>query len=181
MPNFTPFDPNLAQLVADLPQAGSLDLYRIEVAIRKLRDEPQRIIDVRRHLHLGMTVHFMSDRDAAMHSGRIVAMRDRDVTIDDSAQHTRWSGVPYAAIDLQAIDSDVTDVEIVDTPKAPPPRHRSPTRDDFKVGDTVSFIDRDNRPRLGKVVRLNMKTASIDCGTGQWRVSFALLQHVVDV
>ncbi|HUN92033.1 MAG TPA: hypothetical protein VMU33_08245 [Burkholderiaceae bacterium] len=181
MPNFTPFDPNLARLIADLPQASSLDLYRIEVAIRKLRDEPQRIIDVRRHLHLGMAVHFMNDRDATMHSGRIVAMRDRDVTIDDSAQHTRWSGVPYAAIDLLAKDSDVTDVEILDTPKGPPPRQRRPTRDDFKVGDTVSFVDRAAQPRIGKVVRLNMKTASIDCGSGQWRVSFALLQHVVDV
>ncbi|HUP07526.1 MAG TPA: hypothetical protein VMU47_10265 [Caldimonas sp.] len=181
MTTFTPFDPNLAQLIANLPQASSLDLYRIEVAVRKLRDEPQRIIGVRQHLHLGMTVHFMNDRDAAMHTGRIVAMRDRDVTIDDLNQHTRWSGVPYAAIDVQAKHSDAPEVEILDLPEAPPPARRRPTRADFKIGDTVSFLDRENRPRLGKVVRLNVKTASIECDNGIWRVSFALLQHVVDV
>lgn len=52
--SFTPFDPELAKLVANLPQAASLDLYRIEVAAHKLSREPQRILQVRRHLHLGM-------------------------------------------------------------------------------------------------------------------------------
>jgi len=49
--NFTPFDPELAKLIAYLPQASSLDLYRIEVAVSKLRDEPNRIIAIRSRLH----------------------------------------------------------------------------------------------------------------------------------
>ena len=178
--SFTPFDPELANLIANLPQASSLDLYRIEVAIRKLRSEPQRILEVRRHLHLGMTVHFMNDRDAAMHTGKIVAMRDRDLTIDDANQNTRWTAVPYAALDLLATD-DGNAVEILDD--AAPPRRaaRMPTRADFKIGDNVTFLDRDHRAHFGRVVRLNQKTASLDCDNGTWRVSYALLQHVVDV
>jgi hypothetical protein len=43
----TPFDPELAKLIANLPQATSLDLYRIEVAVHKLCREPQRILQVR--------------------------------------------------------------------------------------------------------------------------------------
>ena len=120
----------------------------------------------------------MNAHDATMHTGRIVALRARDVTIDETKQNSRWTGVPYAAIDLQAHDGP--DVEILDTPKAAPPPRR-PTRDDFKVGDTVSFIDRDQRTRIGKIVRLNLKTASIDCDNEPWRVSFGWLQHVVDV
>jgi len=178
--SFTPFDPNLARLIADLPQASSLDLYRIEVATRKLRSEPQRILNVRRHLHLGMTVHFLSDHDAAMHTGKIVAMRDRDLTIDDTKQNARWSGVPYAALDLGATADDSV-AEVLDEPVRPRPAARAPTRDDFKIGDSVSFLDRDHRARFGRIVRLNQKTASLECDNGSWRVSYALLKHVVDL
>jgi len=178
--SYTPFDPELAELIANLPQASSLDLYRIEVAVRKLRSEPQRILEIRRHLHLGMTVHFMNDYDAAMHTGKIVAMRDRDLTIDDANQNTRWRAVPYAALDLQAADTGNT-VEILDEVAPPPRAARTPTRADFKIGDNVSFLDREHRPHFGRVVRLNQKTASLECENGTWRVSYGLLQHVVDV
>lgn len=177
--NFTPFDSNLAKLIAELPQASSLDLYRIEVAVRKLRSEPQRILQVRRRLHLGMTVHFVSDQDAAMHTGKVVAMRDRDLTIDDTQQHTRWSGVPYAAIDLEATHNN--SVEILDDAPSQKTATRRAARADFQVGDSVSFLDRDHQPRLGRIVRLNQKTASLECDNGMWRVSYALLQHVVDI
>ena len=178
--SFTPFDPELAKLVANLPQAASLDLYRIEVAVHKLSREPQRILQVRRHLHLGMTVHFFNGHDARMHTGKIVAMRDRDLTIDDVNEHARWTAVPYAAIDLQATANRSAEVEIVDAPKAAPKR-RLPTREDFKVGDTASFVDRHQQTRVGKIVRLNLKTATLECDNGEWRVSYGLLQHLVDL
>ena len=133
--SFTPFDPDLAKLIANLPQASTVDLYRIEVAVRKLRSEPQRILEVRRHLHLGMTVHFMSEHDAAMHTGRIVAMRERDLTIDDANRNTRWSGVPYAAIDLGATQT----VEILDDAPRPKTASRRATRANFKLGDGMSY------------------------------------------
>ncbi len=175
----TPFDPELARLIANLPQAKTLDLYRIEVAIRKLRSESRRILEVRKHLHLGMTVHFLSDYDASTHTGRIVALRDRDLTIDDANQNTRWSGVPYAAIDLGATDTDTVEILDREPPKTAAPRRH--TRQDFKIGDAVSFVGRDHHPRFGRVIRLNHKTASLECPDGQWRVAYALLQHVVDL
>jgi hypothetical protein len=175
---FTPFDFDLAKLVAALPQASSLDLYRLEYAVQRLRSEPQRILAIRRRLHLGMTVHFFSAHDGTMHTGRIVALRSSDVTIDDAHQNARWSGVPFAALDLQAADS--VEVEIVDAVK-PRPMPKRLTRADFSVGDTVSFLDRDQQTRIGRIVRMNPKTATIDCDNGNWRVSFPLLQHVVDL
>ena len=177
--SFTPFDPDLAKLIANLPQASTLDLYRIEAAIRKLRNESQRILEVRRHLHLGMTVHFLSEHDAAMHTGRIVAMRERDLTIDDANQNTRWSGVPYAAIDLGTTQTKT--VEILDDAPRPKTASRRASRADFKVGDSVSFLDRDHQTRVGRIVRLNQKTASLQCDNGMWRVSYALLQHLIDI
>jgi len=175
----TPFDPELAKLIANLPQATSLDLYRIEVAAHMLCREPPRILQVRRHLHLGMTVHFFG-HDARMHTGKIVAMRDRDLTIDDANGRARWTGVPYAAVDLQAGANGSPAVEVFDSPRAAPKR-RLPTREDFKVGDTASFVDGPQQTRIGRIARLNLKTATLECDNGEWRVSYGLLQHVVDL
>jgi hypothetical protein len=127
-----------------------------------------------------MTVHFMADHDAAMHTGRIVAMHERELTIDDLERGTRWKGVPYAAIDFGVTDGS-DEVEILDasSPSQPTPRPRS--RPDFQIGNAVSFVDRDQRIRFGRIVRLNQKTASLECDNGAWRVSYALLRPVVDL
>src|SRR3974390_3037373 len=45
----------------------------------------------------------------------------------------------------------------------------------------ASFVDRYQQTRIGKIVRLNLKTATLECHTGEWRVSYGLLQHVVDL
>jgi hypothetical protein len=45
----------------------------------------------------------------------------------------------------------------------------------------VSFVDRDQQTHVGRVVRLNAKTATLECDSGTWRVGFGLLQHLVDI
>jgi hypothetical protein len=203
---FTPFDPELAKLVAALPFASSLDLYRIEYAAQRLRSEPHRVLAIRRQLQIGMTVQFLSAHNGVMHSGQISAMSERDVTIDDSVLKTRWREVPYAALDLAAgagsddvVDADVDRVDkvnkvggvtgaLVAEPSAtrascasPPHAPRRRARADFKVGDPVSFLDRDRQPRFGKITGLDTSTATIICTNGEWRVSIGWLRHVRDV
>ena len=57
-----------------------------------------------------------------------------------------------------------------------------PRREDFAVGDTVSFEGCDLIRKFGKISRINQKTASIACEDAhEWRVSFALLQRVMNV
>jgi len=136
---------------------------------------------VRRHLHLGITVHFFNGHDDCMDTGKIVAMRDRGLTIDDANGGMR-AGQPCRrrAIDLQGTADGSPEVEIVDTPKAAP-RRRLPTRKDFKVSDTASFVDRHQHTRVAKIVRLNLKTATLECDNGEWRVSYGRLRHLVDL
>jgi len=170
---------DLARLIDNLSQAGTLDLYRVEMAARKLRNEARRIVEIRRHLHLGMAVRFLCDKDGTMHGGKVVAMRDTDLTIDDANQRTRWTGVPYAALDLQGT-ADIDNVEIFDRP-APPRSAPTLTRAEFKVGGTVSFLDRDQRLHSGRIVRLNQKTATLTCESGEWRVPYRHLHHLIDL
>jgi hypothetical protein len=77
--------------------------------------------------------------------------------------------VPYAAIQLDPNQAP------------PPPAPKAPGREEFARGDTVSFEGRDLIQRVGTIVRLNQKTATVSCDGTEWRVSFALLRHVIDL
>lgn len=170
----------LAVLVRNLPQAESLHLYRLEYAIRSLYCEPRRVLAIRIHLRLGMRVRFFGRNTGAFHSGRIVAMNDHGVTIDDPAFNLRHTNVPYAAIDLKTPAQP--EVEVIASPP-PRPAAKAPTRPHFKVGDRVTFHDRNNVPVTGTVRRINQKTVTVapDNNDGHWRVSAALLNHLVDI
>ena len=63
------------------------------------------------------------------------------------------------------------------------PAAKVPARAEFKVGDRVSFNDRDNVPVTGTVSRVNRKTVSVtpDNMVGGWRVSTVLLNRLVDI
>ena len=41
-------------------------------------------------------------------------------------------------------------------------------------------MDRDQQQRTGRVIRLNDKTVSLQCGHSQWRVAYQFLHRVVD-
>ena len=169
-----------AVLVRNLPQADTLELYRLEYVVRALYSEPKRVLAIRVHLHLGMTVRFFDRNSGTFHSGRIVAMNDRGVTIDEPTLNLRHTNVPYAAIDLKTPAQPVA--QVIASPPARPAAN-VPTRADFKIGDRVVFKDRDNVPVTGTVSRVNQKTVTVtpDNRDGRWRVSAALLSHFVDI
>ncbi len=170
----------LAALVRNLPQAESLDLYRLEYVIRALYSEPKRILAIRVHLRLGMMVRFFGRNTGAFHSGRIVAMNDHGVTIDEPTLNLRHKNLPYAAIDLKTPAQP--EVEFV-AAASPRPAAKAASRPDFKVGDRVTFQDRNNILVTGTVRRINQKTVTVapDNKDGHWRVSAALLNHLVDI
>ena len=60
---------------------------------------------------------------------------------------------------------------------------KAATRPDFKVGDHVTFQDRNNISVTGTVRRINQTTVTVapDNNDGHWRVSAALLNHLVDI
>ena len=112
--------------------------------------------------------------DPNSHSRRIVALHDRGVTIDDLAFNLRYANVPYAASDLRTPSAQTTAV-VASTPQRP--AAKVPARAEFKVGDRVTFNDRDNLPITGSVSRVNQKTVTVtpDNMVGRWRVWAALV------
>ncbi|MGT2508815.1 hypothetical protein [Cupriavidus basilensis] len=154
--------------------APSADLYRLYLTIGRMLDDLKRILESRRHLHIGMTVSYVADDlTQPVRQGRILELRQTQAVVEDTATRRRWA-LPYAAVIADATAAAQS------PPHDPPPRAQ---RADFMVGDTVAFTDQHLHERIGTVVRVNQKTASVQCNPdeGHWRVSFALLRKVVDL
>lgn len=159
---------DLHDLMNTLQQASDLDLLRLRTAIDHLLMQPQRILAVRQRLQLGQEVDFWNLRENRLRHARIVQFKSDQLLVQTETPAQHW-WVSYAAIQL-------------DTSQAPPPRAPARlARSDFSVADTVSFEGRDLIQRVGTVVRLNPKTATVSCDGQQWRVPFALLRRVVDL
>jgi hypothetical protein len=161
-------------ILDSLRQAPSAELFRLYLAIGKLLDDPRRILEIRQRLHLGIAVNYIVDNTLGPPAqGTIVELRQTQAVVQDSATRRRWA-VLYAAI----IPDNVNAPDHVES--ASPPRTQ---REEFFIGDTVGFTDKHLSERVGIIVRLNAKTASIavndsDC---HWRVSYALLRKIVDI
>ena len=125
----------------------------------------------------------MDDPDS--HCGRIVVLHDRGVTIDDLAFNLRHTNVPYAASDLRTPPAQTAAAAVVVVVASAPqrPAAKVSARAEFKVGDRVTFNDRDNLPVTGSVSRVNRKTVSVtpDNMVGRWRVWAALTNRRVDI
>src|SRR5512137_1592346 len=159
---------DLNDLMDRLQHLPDVDLLRLHAAIDQLLSSPTRILAVRQRLHLGQTVSFWNVRDNRAERGSINRFKTDQVLI--LAEHSsRYLWVPYAAV---LIDPGAQAL-------APEPSPKPLRRSDFAIGDAVSFEGRDLIQRLGRITRLNTKTATIDCGDqSSWRVSYALLRHV---
>ena len=166
-----------ARVLEALQQASSLELYQLSTVIERLLADPRRILAVRKNLHLGQTVRFMDWRDGSLREGKVVAMRDTQVTLHELRERREWK-LPYAAIEPPQPDPAVHP----QAAEPEPPQAPQPTRDDFRRGEKVAFEDKYLQTVVGTIVRINSRTATIDPGDGiQWRVGFSLLRHVLDV
>lgn len=167
-----------AALIEALNQATSLELYQLSALVERLITDPRRIVAVRKDLHLGQVVRFYDERRDTMREGRIVEMRDAQVTLHDTQQRVQWK-LPYAAIEPPPPDAQPRP----QTPPASPPPATSPkpTRADFARGDKVSFTDRHLQTHVGVIARSNPKTATVDTGEASWSVPYGGLRRVLDL
>ena len=139
---------------------------------------------MRAQLHTGQKIRYLSWNDGKLRPARVVGMHGDHVAAQDLA-YSKAFKVHYAAIHTDTEPADAStesgavpaDIEL--TRPSPPPE--VPGRADFRVGNRVTFTDKDLQHRVGLIVRVNQRTATLDCDGQQWRVGFGLLRHLVDV
>lgn len=123
-----------------LNRASSVDLFHLSIVIERLMSDPARIVQARLKLNVGQQIRFVDWKapGAALkfRSGTVVSMKDTQVVVQDSTTRTHWT-LPYAAIEIPAGEPAIR--------LDPPPIAPQPRREDFRVGDRVSFEDRHYR------------------------------------
>ena len=168
---------NDTKLIEALSNASSLELFELSSIIDRLLADPRRIVAIRNKLNLGKSVQFMDWRTGQMRSGKVVAIKDSQVTVNEEASRLRWK-LSYAAIDPGENNEPVESSSPVND--QPAPKKLGPN--DFRRGDKVSFTDKYLQPQIGTITRINQRTASVECDGGSgWRVPFAMLRHVMDI
>lgn len=160
---------NFSEVFQTLNQASAFDLFRLRAAIDRALDEPRWLQAIQSRLKVGQAVQFFDLRANKLKPGQVLEMRRKELVVLDMEDAVRWT-MSYAAINLEGADVQI--------------REQKPQglgRNEVSMGDVVGFLDRDRQQRIGKVIRLNDKTVTLQCGPGQWRVAYALLHRVLDV
>ena len=170
------------KLIEELPMATSAELYQLSWVIEQLLADPRRIVQVRAKLHTGQQIRYLNWHDGKLRSARVVGMHGDHVAIQD-ASHSKAFKVHYAAILTEPTDATTetgpTPADVERARPAPPPEVAG--RADFRVGNRVTFIDKNLEHRIGLIVRVNQHTATLDCDGQKWRVAFELLRPLVDI
>jgi hypothetical protein len=69
------------RLLDALGRASSLELFQLSALVERLLADPRRILAVRKDMHLGQTIRCLDWRDGQMRTGKVVALKDTQVTI----------------------------------------------------------------------------------------------------
>lgn len=178
-----------ASALQALSRASSLELFHLAAVVERMMSEPSRILAIRTRLRLGQAVRYLDTGrlgpEMHLRSGIVIAMRDTTLTVQEDGTRAHRK-LPYAAIEMPTADAARTTAG--DDPAAadrdPPVRSAPrPGRADFSVGERVGFEDRHLQTRIGTIVRINQRTATVRCegdGTG-WRVPFGAMRRVIDL
>jgi hypothetical protein len=159
---------NFSDVIKTLNQASAFDLYRMRAAIDRVLDDPKWLQAIQLRLQVGQEVSYFSVPTNALRRAKVMELRRKQAVLLDMDDAQSWI-ISYAAINL-----DGADVQI---------REHKPQglgRNEVAIGETVGFLDREQQQRTGKIIRLNDKTVSLQCGNSQWRVAYSLLHRVLE-
>ncbi len=159
---------NFSETIANLNKASAFELYRLRAAIDRVLDQPDWMIAVRSRLRVGQVIQYFDPVANRSEQGQLLELRRKQAVVLELSTQKRWL-ISYAAINL-----DGADVEIREKPR------QGLGRNEVGTGDVVSFLDSNQQQRSGRILRLNDKTVTLQCGQQQWRVAYGLLHRVVD-
>ncbi|NGZ05276.1 MAG: hypothetical protein G8237_02870 [Magnetococcales bacterium] len=157
-------------ILQELQGATLFDLYRLKVGIEGMLDQPERLAQVKRHLHPGMVISYFNGRKNRQSVAEVIDVQRTNVLVLDKTDGQRWN-VPLHAVNLAGVDTDIH----------PHQGQNRLDKNQLRIGDSIGFHDRQNREQYGIIRQLNQKTVSIVTREGmRWRVSYGLLFKVMD-
>lgn len=158
---------NYSEIMQAIEKATSFDLFRLSVALNRMLDDPQRVQAVKRALKLDQEIEYFDPTENRLTKAKIIKIRRTKIVVENLHDKQRWN-IPYYYINTENVDTTITE------------NQKGLGRNEVKVGDLVGFRSKDGQDKYGKVIRLNKKSVTLDCGNNsQWRVSYSLLFNIV--
>ena len=158
-----------SQILKDLEEATSFDLYRLVSALQDEMESAQRIKKVKSGLRVGQEITWFDRETHKLVESKILKLNKTRCLVRNFVDGVKWNITP-------SINTDDVSVEINMNQKY------GVKKSELKVGDRVTYISRDNLQVFGTVVKLNPKTAGIKTVDGEdWRVSYGLLKKIIEI
>jgi hypothetical protein len=161
---------NYSEIMNELEQASLFDIYRLKVAMSALLEQPEKIRALKQQLRVGMQISYFSFKSNALVNGILEEIQRTCVCVRNANDGRKWS-VPLYALNLANVN---TDINLKQT-------QEKYDRNQFHVGENISFIGKNEIETYGTITQLNPKTASIITRDGsRWRVSYSHLFKIFD-
>jgi len=158
---------NYTHLLNELNKASTFDLYRLSVAIDNELEKPQRILQVKQSLSIGMELSYFYYPENRLIKAKLLEMKQKKAVVFDYEKQTRYV-VPYCTLNIGGANTDICEEN----------KAENLTANMVKVGDWVGF-NKDGESIVGVIKRINHKTVTLKTTIGQqWRVAYQCLYRV---
>ena len=159
-----------SEIVKTLETASAFDLYRLQVAIDHLLEEPKRLKAIRRRLKPGQDITYFDRGENRLVEASVIKLKQTRLLVERKDNQERWN-IPLYWLNLENVE---TEAPIL-------PNQVGLDKSQVGVGDRVGFENREGELLYGEVVRLNRKTVTMMVdGGGEWRVAYSLLFPVIE-
>ena len=159
-----------SQILKDLDKATSFDLYRLVSALEEEMESTERIKKVRSGLRVGQTITWFNKDTHRLVESKVLKLNKTRCLVRNFEDGIKWN-ITYASINTEdkAVEININQKYGV-------------KKRELKVGDTITYLSRDNLQVFGTVVKLNPKTAGIETTDGEnWRVPYGLIKKIVEI
>lgn len=155
-------------ILSELENASLFDLYRLQLAIDTVLEDPSRLITVMARLRPGMEVGFFEARENRIIPVRVLELRKSRVAVQSLETGESWL-VSVFMLNLEGIDTTIA-----------PKRKNGVDRLSLSIGAHVGFKGRDGRELFGHVIKLNPKKAKVKTAESIWNVPYSMLFPVLE-
>ena len=138
-------------IIEELQKASLFDLFRLRAALNLRLEDAQRIELVRARLRPGQAISYFDEVENRLVEATVRELHRTRLLVENRQDKKLWS-ILFCAVNADRVDTDIRTVST----EAP-----GLDRSRLKVGDVVSFRDRQHQDRYGRVAALNQKTATI--------------------
>ena len=160
---------NYTNILEELNNASLFDMFRLTHALNNEIKDSNKIKLIKNNLRVGQIVsHFNNDCNT-LEDVEIIKLNKTRCTVRKLNDESLWD-VVYASINM-----DNADININTNQKY------GLTKNQISIDEILIFLDNDNNPKYGKVIRLNQKSVTLLVNDEKWRVGYGLLSKHKDI